>query len=209
MIDEPIGRIVHAGHDLHRHGQPGRQRQRKAGRAPDQPHRVVEEQDQPEGRQHLVEMVAAVEMPERHEFQHDAEQQRGAERQQRCRARNSGPGHEGRREIGAHHVERAVREIDEVHDAEHQRQPCRQQEQQQAELQAVQRLFDDDQHEPLTRAVTKQRQRDPRRRLFVIGRMIVAEPSPGSSSAARRRSCAGMPTITSSGICRGSDPGCP
>jgi len=30
--------------------------------APDQPHRVVEEQNQPEGRQHLIEMVAAVEM---------------------------------------------------------------------------------------------------------------------------------------------------
>jgi hypothetical protein len=47
----------------------------------------------------------------------------------------AGPGHEGRGEIGAHHVERAVRQIDEIHDAEHQRQPGRQQEQQQAELQ--------------------------------------------------------------------------
>ena len=39
-----------------------------------------------------------------------------------------------------------MRQIDEVHDAEHQRQSRRQQEQQQAELQSVQELFDDKQH---------------------------------------------------------------
>ena len=39
-----------------------------------------------------------------------------------------------------------MREIDEVHDAEHQRQTGREQEQQQPELQAVQDLFDDEQH---------------------------------------------------------------
>ena len=39
-----------------------------------------------------------------------------------------------------------MRQIDEVHDAEHQRQSRRQQEQQQAELQPVQELFDDEQH---------------------------------------------------------------
>ena len=94
----------------------------------------------------MVEMVAAVEVPQRREFQHDAEQQGRAERQQRAQHETAGPGDEGRGEIGAHHVERAVREIDEVHDAEHQRQPRRQQEQQQPELQAVQELFDDEEH---------------------------------------------------------------
>ena len=39
-----------------------------------------------------------------------------------------------------------MRQIDEVHDAEHQRQSRRQQKQQQAELQSVQELFDDKQH---------------------------------------------------------------
>src|SRR6202030_3466000 len=58
----------------------------------------------------------------------------------------SGPGHKGRGEIGAHHVERAMGEVDEVHDAEHEREPRRQQEQQEAELQPVQELFDDKQH---------------------------------------------------------------
>src|SRR6185437_6845123 len=49
-------------------------------------------------------------------------------------------------EIGAHHIERAMREIDEVHDPKHQRQPRRQQEQQQPELQSIQDLFDNEQH---------------------------------------------------------------
>ena len=53
---------------------------------------------------------------------------------------------EGRGEIGAEHVERAVRQIDEIHDAEHERQAGGKQEQQQAELQAVQALFDKQQH---------------------------------------------------------------
>ena len=39
-----------------------------------------------------------------------------------------------------------MRQIDEVHDAEHQRQSRRQQKQQQAELQSVQELFDDEKH---------------------------------------------------------------
>ena len=45
---------------------------------------------------------------------------------------------------GADHVERAVREIDQPHDAEDQRQPGRHQEQHDAELQAVQQLLDDE-----------------------------------------------------------------
>ena len=55
----------------------------------------------------------------------------------------SGQGREGGGEIGADHVERAVRQVDQVHDAEDQRQPGRKQEQQQPELQTVQALFDE------------------------------------------------------------------
>jgi len=39
-----------------------------------------------------------------------------------------------------------VRQVDEVHDAEHQREASCEQEEQQAELQAVQQLFDDEIH---------------------------------------------------------------
>ena len=99
----------------------------------------------------MIEMIAAIEMPKRDEFQHDAEQQRRAERQDHTEDEIPGPRHESRREIGAHHVERTMRQIDQVHDAEHQRQSRRQQKQQQAELQSVQELFDDKQHGSLGR----------------------------------------------------------
>jgi hypothetical protein len=39
-----------------------------------------------------------------------------------------------------------VREVDEIHDPEHQCQPGRQQEQQQAELQSIQALLDEESH---------------------------------------------------------------
>src|SRR4029079_9682656 len=56
----------------------------------------------------------------------------------------AGPLRRREREIGADHVERAVREVDEVHDAEHERQPRRHQKQRHAELQAVQELLEDE-----------------------------------------------------------------
>ena len=108
-------------------------------------------------------------MPERDEFERDAQQQRGAERQQDAEHKTVRPGHEGRGEVGAHHVERAVRQIDEVHDAEHQRQAGRQQKQQQPELQAVQRLFYEDEHEPKTLGLTKQRQHICAAAIFLLG----------------------------------------
>ena len=51
---------------------------------------------------------------------------------------------------GADHVERAVREVDEVHDAEDERQARRHQEQHHAELHAVQKLLGDERkgHDP-------------------------------------------------------------
>jgi hypothetical protein len=57
-----------------------------------------------------------------------------------------------------------VRQIDQVHDAEHQGQPRRQQKQQQAELQSVQALLDDKRHGALIVkfggvAIIKRRQR--------------------------------------------------
>jgi len=47
------------------------------------------------------------------------------------------------RQIGAQHVLDAVGEIDEIHHAEHQRQPRRHQKQQHAELQPVEELDDE------------------------------------------------------------------
>ena len=64
-------------------------------------------------------------------------------------------------QVGADHVERAVGEVDEVHDAEDQRQPGRHQEQHHAELQPVEALLDDEQ--PAHRRPGKRKGRgDPR-----------------------------------------------
>ena len=68
----------------------------------------------------------------------DGEAGDGGERHRRPEA--AGPGGERDGEIGAEHVLHAMRQVHHVHDAEHQRQPRRDQEQQHAELQPVQRL---------------------------------------------------------------------
>ena len=91
-------------------------------------------------------MVAAVEPAQRDHLDHHSDQQGGAERQHRAGDEAAGPGRKGRGEISAHHVERTVRQVHQIHDAENQRQPGREQEQQQPELQSVQALFDDQQH---------------------------------------------------------------
>ena len=112
--------------------------------APQDLHALVQEQDDAEGRDHLVEMVAVVEMAEDREFEQQPEHQRGAEREHEREEEIAGEGVEHHGEIGAEHVLDAVREIDEVHHAEHQREAGRDEEQQHAELQPVQRLDDEE-----------------------------------------------------------------
>ena len=97
-------------------------------------------------------MVAAVERPDRDHLQRHADDERRDQREDRAEHEAAGDCGEGRGEIGAEHVERAVRQIDQIHDAEDQRQPGRQQEQQHAELDAVQALFDEVEHGPVPAA---------------------------------------------------------
>ena len=103
--------------------------------------RLLEQQDQREGQQHLVEMLAGVEVAEQAALQHEA--------RARCRRRSRPAGRatpspsaarHQERHIGADHEQRAVGQIDDAHDAEDQRQPARDQEQQQAVLHAVEEL---------------------------------------------------------------------
>jgi hypothetical protein len=89
-------------------------------------------------------VVALVELPEQRQFEHQAE--------------HGGPGHPdaqpdperigrlrgGSDEVSAHHVQRTVGQVDAVHDAEDERQPGGEQEQHEAELQAVEGLFEDE-----------------------------------------------------------------
>ena len=91
----------------------------------------------------MVEVIAAVEMPEHQEFEHQAECQRGSEREDERCEKAAGHRIECDREIGAQHVLDAVCEVDEVHHAEHQRETGRDQEQEDTELQPVEGLNDE------------------------------------------------------------------
>ncbi len=112
-------------------------------RAPDDAHELVEEEDQAEGGEHLVEMIAAIEAYQRDALDDDAEQHRRRHRDDAGEHERPGRVERRRREVRAHHVQRSVREIHEVHDPEHEREPGGEQEQQDAELQAVQRLSEE------------------------------------------------------------------
>src|SRR5438270_85441 len=72
-----------------------------------------------------------------------ADDRRGDERERQPEPERAGHLREARHEIRADHVQRAVREVDHIHDAEHQRQAGGEQKQHQPELQAVQRLLEE------------------------------------------------------------------
>src|SRR5690242_9858594 len=88
-------------------------------------------------------MIAAIKRPQRDHLERDAENEGGDERKQRAGKEAAGPSRERRREIRSHHVKRAVGEIDEIHDAEDERQARRKEEQQEPELQPVEELLDE------------------------------------------------------------------
>jgi hypothetical protein len=119
-----------------------RHRREQRGAAPQDRHQLVEEQDQAESGEHLVEVIAVVERAQRHDLDRHADHQRPGEAERHAREVRAGPLRGGEHQIRADHVQRAVRQVDEVHDAEHQRQARRHQEQRDAELQSVQQLLE-------------------------------------------------------------------
>lgn len=100
----------------------------------------LEDQNQAVGHQHLLQMVARIKKTEQQFFQqiaeaecqHTAEHDRGAQAAKQRRQR--------KRQVSTEHVETTVRQIDDAHDAEDQRQTAGDQEQQQAVLHRVQEL---------------------------------------------------------------------
>jgi len=108
--------------------------------APKHGAQFLEHVDQAKGQQHLVEVVAVVEVAEQHFFQQQAKGHR------QCRADHDGQGEAAQQasqrpgQVSAQHVEAAVREIDHAHDAEDQREARGQHEQQQPVLDAVEQL---------------------------------------------------------------------
>ena len=111
-------------------------------RPPDQRHQIVEEQDQPERAEHLIEMAALIERSQCQDIEDDTECHRGDDAEHDRQDERAGPVEDGRGEERAHHIERAMCQIEEVHDAEDQREPGRHQEQHDAELHPVQQLLD-------------------------------------------------------------------
>ena len=65
-----------------RPGQQLRHRHAQRRRAPDHLDALVDHQDQPERRQHLVEMVPRIQVPEHQALEHDADQERRRQREQ-------------------------------------------------------------------------------------------------------------------------------
>jgi hypothetical protein len=101
-----------------------RDRHLQRGRAEDHLHALVQEQDDAEGRQHLREVVAVVEVPEDQEFQQQPDPRVPPAAPAAAPARRSPSPPRRRAEIGAQHVLHAMREVDEVHHAEDQREPA-------------------------------------------------------------------------------------
>ena len=75
-------------------------------------------------------MVAPIEPAQRHHFERHPDHKRGGERQQRSEDETVGPRRESRGEISPQHVQRAVGEIHQIHDAEDEREPGGEQKQQ-------------------------------------------------------------------------------
>ncbi len=65
-------------------------------------------------------VIASIEPAEYRYFQHYAHYCGGQDRQQQAEPERTRHGGEGSREIGSRHVQGAVGQIDEIHDAEHQ-----------------------------------------------------------------------------------------
>ena len=79
---EAVDGVEQAVDELDRARQDRRHRHVQRRRAPDELHALVEEQDHPEGREHLVEVVAVVEMAEDQHLEQEPEGERARQRQQ-------------------------------------------------------------------------------------------------------------------------------
>ena len=93
----------------------------------------------------LIQMVPIVEAAKYDELDDGAEHDAAEGGEHDSQEERSGKLHQGGREKRAQHVEGAMRQIDQVHDAEDERQPGGDQEQHDAELKAIQELFDQEQ----------------------------------------------------------------
>ena len=91
-------------------------------------------------------MVAPIEPAEDDDLDRNADEDRRSERGAKPDKERAGRGEDGGGNIGADHVKRAMRQVDQVHDAENEGQPGRHQKQHDPELDPVQHLLDEVDH---------------------------------------------------------------
>jgi hypothetical protein len=101
---------------------------------------LVDHQDQSERQQHLGQMIAAVQQPHEHGFQQQPGQERDGDAADHRQQVAAGGEHDPVGQIRAQHIERAVGEIDDAENAEHQRQSAGHQEQHHSVLHGIQEL---------------------------------------------------------------------
>ena len=89
-------------------------------------------------------MVPLIQRAQQRHFQQHADYGRRQHCQQDPRHERPGDAGQRGRQVRADHIQRAMGQVDHVHDAEHQGQPSGKQEQHQAELDAVQRLLENE-----------------------------------------------------------------
>ena len=89
-------------------------------------------------------MIAGIEATQHSEFEQHADRGRCDQCQRDCDYEGAGCLRQGGRHVGPQHVERSVGEVDRIHDAEHERKACGQQEEHEPELQSVQRLLEEE-----------------------------------------------------------------
>ena len=97
--------------------------------------------DDADGQQHLRQVPAFFGTLEQDEIEQHADRGGDQRRQRQRDPERSAELRERERHIGGEHVDRAVRQVEIVHQAEHDRQPDGEQEQQHRELQRIQNLF--------------------------------------------------------------------
>ena len=121
---EAEDRVVDAARERDRAGEKlgAREIERKGAEHPARS--LGKDQNQREGGEHLIEMVAAVEPPDDGDLHDGARCGSGRQARREPDPEGAGRGGDGRAGEGADHVERTVGEVDEAHDAEDQRQPA-------------------------------------------------------------------------------------
>src|SRR4029077_1714895 len=104
---------------------------------------LLEQQDQREGEQDLIEMLAIVEITEQKALEEQAEGNADQDRDRQCQPQRSSGPHDQERRIRAHHEQTAVGQIDHAQHAEDERQAASDEKQQQPVLKSIQQLSDE------------------------------------------------------------------